>query len=215
MPENTFEAQYDISKKSKLQVFFKSNKILIISVVSLLTLTLILLSFYSENKKNKRILLGENYIKAKIYLENNEKAQALDTLREIIYSNDATYSTLSLFLIMNQNLVSDKNELTSLFNHLLENIKFEKDIKNLIIYKKTLLNINSLDESDLLSSLKPLLNSKSIWKPHSLLLLGDYFFEKNEYNKAIEFYQKIFEIKFLNNELYNYARSQLVTISNE
>ena len=33
MPENLFEAQYDISKKSKLKRFYDTNKVLIISSV--------------------------------------------------------------------------------------------------------------------------------------------------------------------------------------
>ena len=47
-----------------------------------------------------------------------------------------------------------------------------------------LFQTNSENEQELLSSIKPLINSDSIWKPHTLLLVGDYFFSRNEYLKA-------------------------------
>jgi tetratricopeptide (TPR) repeat protein len=116
---------------------------------------------------------------------------------------------------MNQNLINDYKELSDLFNHLLGNNKFSKEVKNLLIYKKALLDSNYVSESELLESMKPILNTETIWKPHALLLLGDYFVSKKEYIKAIEFYQKIFTIKNLHNDLYNHARFQLTLITNE
>jgi len=67
----------------------------------------------------------------------------------------------------------------------------------------------------MLMSIKPLLNTDTFWKPHGLLLLGDYFLSKGEYIKAIEFYQKIFTIKNLQKDFYYYASSQLALIANE
>ena len=116
---------------------------------------------------------------------------------------------------MNQNLITDIKELSVLFAHLLANNKFSKDVKNLLIYKKALINSNFVKESELLESIKPLLNSETSWKPHGLLLLGDYFVSKGEHIKAIEFYQKIFTIKNLHIDLYKHAQSQLEIISNE
>ena len=83
------------------------------------------------------------------------------------------------------------------------------------IYKKALLNSDFVNESELLESIRPLLNTETLWKPHGLLLLGDYFVSKKEYIKAVEFYQKIFTIKNLQKDLYNHAGSQLAMIENE
>ena len=102
-----------------------------------------------------------------------------------------------------------------MFDHLLANNKFTKEERNLLIYKKALYNSNFVSESELLEFTKPLLNEETFWKPHALLLLGDYFVSKEENIKAIEFYQKIFDIKNLNQDLYNHARLQLAIISNE
>ena len=215
MAEDIIEAQYDVTKKSKLKKFYEKNKIFIFSFVFILIFVFGSFSFYLENKEKKRILLSENYLQAKIYLEDGNKNKAIDILKEVIFANDPTYSTLCLFLIMNQNLITDYRELSALFDHLLEKNKFSKEERNLLIYKKTLLNSNFVDESKMLESINPLLNTETFWKPHGLLLLGDYFVSKGEYIKAIEFYQKIFIINNLHNDLYNHARSQLSIISNE
>ena len=97
----------------------------------------------------------------------------------------------------------------------MHNNKYKKEIKNSIIFKKVLFQTNSENEQELLSSIKPLINSDSIWKPHTLLLVGDYFFSRNEYLKAKEFYVKILNIKNLQNELYEQARSRLAFIPND
>ena len=120
-----------------------------------------------------------------------------------------------MFLILNQNLISDDKEILELFNHVLNNNSFNVEVKNLLIFKKALLISDNINESELLKTLDPLINSDSVWKPHALLLLGDYFVSRDEKVKAIEFYQMIFIIKDLNEDLYNYAKSQLALISNE
>ena len=116
---------------------------------------------------------------------------------------------------MNKNLITDYRELSALFDHLLTNNKFSKEERNLLIYKKALLNSNFVNESEMIKSIKPLLSTETFWKPHGLLLLGDYFVSKGEYIKAREFYQKIFTINNLHMDLYDHARFQLAIISNE
>ena len=188
MNENLFEAQYDVTKKSKLKKFYETNKILIFSAILILIIVIASVSFYSEAKEKKKILLSDNYLTAKVYLENGDKNKAKSVLKTVIFSNDSTYSTLSLFLILNENLIVDQGELSNLFDHVLENNKFEKEIKNLIIFKKALFLSN---------------------------FVSDYLASKKEYLKAKEFYMQILSLKNLHKELYNRARSQLIFITNE
>jgi len=215
MPENFIEAQYDVTKKSKIKRFYESNKILIYSSILILIIVFGSLGFYLENKEREKILLSENYIQAKFYLENGKKNEALNTLKKVIFANDPTYSTLSFFLILNQNLISDYKEISTLYDHLLENNKFEKELRNLLIYKKALFDSNFVIESELLETIKPLLNTDTIWKPHALLLLGGYFMSKGENIKAKEFYQQILSINNLHKDLYAQAKSQLVLIAHD
>ena len=215
MNENLIEARYDITKKSKLRRFYESNKVLIFSSIFVLAIILISFGVYFENKEKNKILLSENYIQAKIYLENGNKEEAISLLKKVIFANDPTYSTLSFFLILNQNLVTDHEELSTLFDHLLNNNKFEKEVINLLIYKKALFNSNFISESKLLSDLQPLLNTETLWKPHALLLMGDYFAAKKEYIKAKEFYTQVLSINNLQKDLYDQVISKLIFITND
>ena len=215
MNENLFEARYDVTKKSKIKKFYESNKILIFSTILVLILAIASVSFYSEFKEKKKTLLADNYIEAKVYLENADKNIAKDILKTIIFANNSTYSTLSLFLILNENLIVDREELLRLFNHVLENNKFEKEVQNLIIFKKALFQSNFVSELELLETAKPLINNETLWKPHALLLLGNYFVSKKEYLKAKEFYTQVLSLKGLHKELYEQARSELVFITND
>ena len=215
MAENFFKTQYDITTRSRIKKFYESNKILIFSSILILIILIVSSSLYLESKERKKILLSENYIQAKFYLDNGNKYEALNTLKEVIFANDPVYSTLSLFLILNHNLIVDYKEISLLFDHLLENNKFEKELRNLLIYKKALFNSNYLNEAELLETIKPLIHTDTLWKPHALLLLGDYFMSKGENIKAIEFYQQILSINDLHKDLYDQARSQLVAIVHE
>ena len=215
MAENSFEAQYEVSKKSKVKRFYEENKILIFSTAFILIILLVSFSLYFENKEKKKILLSENYLQAKIYLERGDNSEAVGILKKVIFENDPTYSTLCFFMIMDQNLITDYKELSTLFDHILKNNKFPKEVRNLLIYKKALLSSSFVNEAEFLESTRLLINTETIWKPHALILLGDYFFSKEENIKAIEFYQEIFSIKNLDKDVYDHARSQLEVISNE
>ena len=216
MPENLFETQYDLTKKTKLREFYESKKILIYSSVLSVIIIIASYAYYLESKEKKKIYLSDNYIQAKVYLERGNKTKAVEILRDVIFSNDPTYSTLSFFMILNENLISSKQEVSNLFDHLLENNKFDKEIRNLLLYKKILYKSNYVEESKMLEEIKPLLNNKeSAWRSHALLLLGDFYFSKKEYIKAKDFYSEILSTENLQQDLYNQARSKLVFIADD
>ena len=215
MNENLFETQYDVTKKSKFRRLYDANKLLIFSTLFVLIITSISFSFYTVNREKKQILLADNYMVAIFYLQNNERDKGRKILKEIILANNRTYSTLSLFLILDEDLVDDQREISNLFDHLLANNKFEQEVKNLIIFKKTLFLSNFANELEMVENAKQLINTNTLWKPHALLLLGDYFSSKKQYLKAKEFYVQILSLQNLNMELYEQARSQLLLITND
>ena len=215
MNENLFETQYDVTKKSKFRRLYDANKLLIFSTLFVLIITSISFSFYTVSREKKQILLADNYMVAKFYLQNNERDKGRKILKEIILANNRTYSTLSLFLILDEDLVEDKREISNLFDHLLANNKFEQEVKNLIIFKETLFLSNFANELEMVENAKQLINTNTLWKPHALLLLGDYFSSKKQYLKAKEFYVQILSLQNLNMELYEQARSQLLLITND
>ena len=214
MSEDLIEAKYDITKKTKIIRFYENNKILIYVLVFLLIFTIFGAIYYLENKESKRVSLSDDYMQAQIYINEGEKNKAKILLKKILYKNDPTYSSLSLFLLLNEDLVTDSNEINNFFDQLLKNNKFEKEIENLIIFKKLLTQFDNLQESELLNISKPIISSDSVWKPHVLLLFGDYFMSKGEYVKAKEFYAKVLDAKGVNQEFYDQAKQKLRKISN-
>ena len=88
-----------------------------------------------------------------------------------------------------------------MFDELTSKTKLDKEIKNLIIYKKALYNSNFASENDLLQILNPIINSESIWKSHALYLIAEYFYSKNEKKKAKEFFNQILILKNSNNDI--------------
>ena len=54
MAEDLFEAQYDITKKSKLKKFYELNKILIFSSILILIIVFGSFNFYLEKKRKRK-----------------------------------------------------------------------------------------------------------------------------------------------------------------
>ena len=74
---------------------------------------------------------------------------------------------------------------------MIEKTSLDKEIKNLVIYKKALFNSGQAQESELLKILNPLINSKSVWKSHALYLMAEYFYSKDQKQKSKEFFNQI------------------------
>ncbi len=213
MENNTPETQISINDKGKVKKFYVSYKNYIISFIVALFFLFAFLSFYADAKIKKRTSLSENFIEAKIDLEKDNIKKALISLKKIVYMNDSTYSTLSFFLILDQNLIKDYTEMSILFDHLLKNNEFKTEMRNLLIYKKAIFNSNFATESALLEEIKPLINKDSIWKSHALLLLGDYFVSKEEYLKAKDFYAQVLNVKNTLQNHYDKASNKLRKIA--
>ena len=120
---------------------------------------------------------------------------------EIIYENDTTYSPLALYFIIDNEILNENNEINKLFDQIINKTKLDKEIKNLIIYKKALFNSDFTSENELLNILNPVINSESIWTSHALYLLAEYFYSKNEKEKAKEFFNKIVGMKNSNQNI--------------
>jgi hypothetical protein len=130
-------------------------------------------------------------------------------LVEIINQNDETYSPLALYFLLDNNLIEDKIKINKLFDELINNTNLDEEIKNLIIYKKALFNSDFTTENNLLKILNPIINSKSIWKSHALYLLAEFFYSKNEKQKAKEFFNQILILPNSNNDIKTESQKRL------
>ena len=197
------------TRNEKIKNFFINNKKLLLSVLA--TLILILLSFYSYQiyKDRHREWLSNKYNSAIIEHKNGNNSKIVSEMKEVVEDKDSTYSPLALYYLVDNNLISNKNEINSLFDILINKTSLETEIKNLIIYKKALYNADTSNESELLSILNSLINSKSVWKSHALYLLAEYFYSKNEKQKSKEFFNQILSIENANQDIIKEAQKRL------
>ena len=186
------------ARKEKLKNFFvKNSKYLIFSISALIIL---ILSYfvYVEIKSRDQIKLAEKYSNI-VNNFNNLQNTELSTkeLIKIIEKKNPTYSPLALYFILDNDLVIENKEINKYFDMVINIGSLEKEIKNLNIYKKAIYNSNFVDETELVEILRPITNTDSVWKSHSLYLLAEFFYFKK--NKT--------ESKKLLNEILNYENS--------
>jgi predicted negative regulator of RcsB-dependent stress response len=194
------------TRNEKFKNFIINNKIRIIVGLSIIFVIIIGYLLILEVKERNEIKLANQFNLVTINFKTENKKITIDQLTNLINENNPTSSPLALYFIIDNNLIENKNEINTLFNKIINETKLDKEIKNLIIYKKALFNSDFVTENDLLKILSPIISSESVWKAHSLYLLGEYFYSKNEKQKAKEFFEKILETKNVNSEIK--AKSQ-------
>ena len=197
------------TRNEKIKNFFINNKKKIIIFISLIILIIFGYFAYGDFKDKKRIKISEKYNSATINYISGNKANVKKELIEIINEKDTAYSSLALYFIIDNNIESDNEEINKYFDILINEVKLDKEIKNLIIFKKGLFNSDFETENNLISILNPLINSKSVWKSHALYLMAEYFYSKNQKQKAKEFYNKIITLENSNENIMLEAQKNL------
>ena len=189
------------TRNEKIKKFINNNKKkFFIGFSILLIATTVYLSFEKIKKRNK-IILGNKFNSAIINFDKEKKETTINELKTIVNKNDITYSPLALYFLLDNNLIENNNEVNKLFDKLINETHLEKEIKNLIIYKKALFNADLINENDLIKILNPIINSDSIWKSHALYLIAEYFYSKNENQKAKEFFNQILSLPNANQDI--------------
>ena len=197
------------TRNEKVRNFFNKNKIKIISI--LLSIVIVLIGAYSfdKYKTNQKIEISDKFNSITLTYSENTKDYTVKNLVEIINEKDPTYSPLSLYFIIDNKLISDQGELNSYFDILIEKTSLDEEMKNLVIYKKALFNADQADEGKLLSILNPLINSRSVWKSHALYLIAEYFYSKDQKQKAKEFFNQIISLENSNSDIKLEAEKRL------
>ena len=197
------------TRNEKIKNFFINNKSKLITGIIILIILLIAVFSYDKYLINKKKEISDKFNSITIDYSEKTKDQTSRGLIEIINKKDPTYSPLSLYFIIDNNLVTDQAKINSLFDLLIMDTSLDNEIKNLIIYKKALYNADNAQESDLLNMLNPLINSKSVWKSHSLYLMAEYFYASNQKQKAKEFFNQIITLENSNPDLRLQAEKRL------
>jgi len=197
------------NRQEKIKNFYGNHKNKI--KYGIIILIIIVIGVYSYDKYlvNKKKEISDNFNSITIKFKEDNKESTANQLIEIINKKDPTYSPLSLYFIIDNNLVTDQNIINSLFDTLIENTSLDKEIKNLVIYKKALFNADQFKEGDLLSILNPIINSESVWKSHALYLMAEYFYTGNQNQKAKEFFNQIISLENSNPDIRLQAEKRL------
>ena len=197
------------SRNDRIKNFISNNKNKIISSIIIIIISII--SFYSFDKFkiNQKKKISDDFNSATVEYSENFKDKTINKLVDIINEKDPTYSPLSLYFIIDNKLISDQSQINSFFDVLINQTSLESEIKNLVIYKKALYNADQYSEGDLLATLNPLINSKSVWKSHALYLIAEYFYAKEQNQKAKEFFNQIISSENPNPDLRLQAEQRL------
>ena len=197
------------TRNEKIKNFIINNKKKL--VISLSFIILLILSYFAHgelDKKNK-IKIANKYNNSIINFISGDKLNVESEMIKIINAKDKTYSPLALYFLLDNNIINSKEKINSLFDILINETKVDKEINNLIIYKKALYNSEFETENNLLKILNPIINSESIWKSHGLYLMAEYFLSKNEKQKSKEFFEKILILENSNPQIKLEAQKRI------
>jgi predicted negative regulator of RcsB-dependent stress response len=197
------------TRNEKIKNFLINNKKFLILILVFIITVLMAYFAFAEYKERKKIKISNQYNSIVTEYSNLNKKKTKNALIELINKKDSTYSLLSLYFIIDNALDTNQSTINNLFDVIIEDVTLEKEIKNLVIYKKALYNADNSDENQLLEILNPILNSKSVWKAHGLYLMAEYFYAKNEKQKAKEFFNQIILLKDSNQDLIIESQKRL------
>ena len=178
----------------KLKNFLISKRKQIISFLILIVLILISFFGYQEFNTRNKEKLANKFNMLVTNFDNGQK-NINNELIEIINEKDKTYSPLAFFFLLDNDLITSKDEINSYFDIIINDIPVEKEIKNLTIYKKGLFNSDFAKENELLDILNPIIKSESMWKPQALYLMAEYYLSKNQKQKSKEFFNQIADME--------------------
>ena len=178
----------------KLKNFLISKRKQIISFLIFIVFILISFFGYQEFNKRNKEKLANKFNMLVTNFDNGQK-NINNELVEIINEKDKTYSPLAFFFLLDNDLISSKEEINLYFDLLINDVSLEKEIKNLTIYKKGLFNSDFVQENELLSILNPIIKSESMWKPQALYLMAEYYLSKNQKQKSKEFFNQVLDME--------------------
>ena len=197
------------TRNEKIKNFFINNKNKLIFGIIILLVVIVGVYSFDKYQINKKQRVSDTFNLVTIEYSENNKEKTTTKLIEIINEKDPTYSPLSLYFIIDNELISDQNQINELFDILIDQTSLDDEIKNLVIYKKALFNADQSSEGDLLNLLNPLINSKSVWKSHALYLMAEYFYAKDQNQKAKEFFNQIIGLENPNPDIRLQADKRL------
>ena len=167
--ENEIEKK-ELNHFDKFKKTIKDNIKIFLSIIIIAIISSAGIFYVSYSKEIKNEKISEKYIKAGIYLSSKKKNKSKQIFEEIIFAKNKFYSPLALNSIIENNLEDDNQKVLNFFN-VLEDIKMDRNDKDLIKLKKALYLKKNSKISEGNKLLNEIILEKSIWKDAALGLL--------------------------------------------
>jgi len=189
------------NRNEKIKNFFIKNSKKLTILVSAIILVIFGYFIYEDLSKKNKIKLANRYNLVTIKYVSGDENKVEKELIDIVNEKDKTYSPLALYFLIDNNIVSENDKINELFDIIINETSLDKEIKNLVIYKKGLFNSDFESENNLIQILNPVINSDSVWKSHALYLMAEYFYFKNQKQKSKEFFNQILTLENSNSTI--------------
>ena len=174
--------------------FLKANIKIFIYIFGILILIIISVIWFTNNNKIKETKISDSFINAQILIERGKKNEAKEILSNLVLKKNTPYSSLSLFLIIENKLIDNKETIINYFDEIISSNSFKEEDLNLLKLKKAIYISDISKEQEIIELLNPLINSNSVWKSHALKFMADFYYSNGQQQKANQYYLQLSEI---------------------
>ena len=181
------------NSQNTLLNFLKANIKIFSYIFGILILIIAAIIWFTNNNKTKQTKISDNFINAQILIEKGKKNEAEKILSNIVLEKNSPYSSLSLFLIIENKLIDNKETIIAYFDEVINNNSFNEEDLNLLRLKKAIFISDISMEQEILGLINPIINSNSVWKNHALKFLGDLYYSNGQREKAKQYYLTLSE----------------------
>ena len=181
------------NSQNKLLNFLKANIKIFLYIFGILILIIAAIIWLSSSNKIKETKISNSFINAQILIEKGKKNEAEKILSNIVLEKNSPYSSLSLFLIIENKLIDNKEIIINYFDEVINNNSFKEEDLNLLRLKKAIYISDISMEQEILGLINPIINSNSVWKNHALKFLGDFYNSNGQQQKAKQYYSTLSE----------------------
>ena len=181
------------NSQNTLLNFFKANIKIFLYIFGILILIIAAIIWFTNNIKIKETKISDSFIKAQILIEKGKKNEAEKILSNLVLEKNSPYSSLSLFLIIENKLIDNKEIIINYFDEVINNNSFKEEDLNLLRLKKAIYISDISMEQEILGLINPIINSNSVWKNHALKFLGDFYNSNGQQQKAKQYYSTLSE----------------------
>ena len=114
------------TRNEKIKNFFINNKKSLIGSFIIIILLVFGYFGYQELKKNKKTALADKYNQIILNFDSKTDENTKKDLIDIIFKKDPTYSPLSLYFIIDNQISSSNDEINDYFDILINEINLNK-----------------------------------------------------------------------------------------